>query len=98
MRWEGKVPKPPAGTWGVAVQVQEAGAATRATIAVAANWGNQSAPIFVLTEDGTWRESGAQVADYRHNPYVAVDIEVARYWAMSSVPKSRRRYTRYIQI
>lgn len=98
MKWTGELPKPPRGTWGVAVQLQESGAANRATIAVAAKWNDPSAPVLALKEHGAWRYTGKQVADYRHNPYVALACEVAAYWAMTGVATSKRRYTRYVNI
>lgn len=61
----------PAGTAGLAVAPWSADE----VYAVAANWGQASAPVLTWAED-RWIDSGRQVADFRHEPESALAAEL----------------------
>ena len=61
----------PAGTYGYAVEPWSKGE----IYAVAANWAEAAAPVYVYGHDG-WDQCGKQVADYRHSPEQALEAVI----------------------
>ncbi|MCC7241294.1 MAG: hypothetical protein IT180_05170 [Acidobacteria bacterium] len=61
----------PGGLTGLAVEPWTPGE----IYAVAANWTQASAPVLAYGEQG-WRQTGHQVADYRHRPALALALEL----------------------
>ena len=61
----------PAGTWGLIV----APWSPSEPYGVAADWGQASAPVYILDDD-EWTPNGRQVADFRHDPADALRTEL----------------------
>lgn len=104
MRWRGEKPKPPSGTWGLAIQLvpRQAGwpigdDGPVDVVAVAADWSNPDSAVLTLDQEGQWQETGLTAADFALVPERALAMAVEQY-EISTVGGKRALRTRPVEI
>lgn len=73
MKWKGPKPKPPSGTWGLAIQIAPKARGSewpggdepaREIVAIAADWSDPESRVLILDKEGQWVETDWTTADF----------------------------------